>query len=56
DCFLLKNGATALDFAFRLHTDIGKGFIRAIDVKTKRTVGKDHVLKNRDVVEIITKA
>ena len=56
DCFLLKKGSTALDFAFRLHTDIGKGFIRAIDVKTKRTVGKDHILKNRDVVEIITKA
>ncbi len=56
DCFLLKNGSTALDFAFRLHTDIGKGFIRAIDVKTKRTVGKDHILKNRDVVEIVTKA
>jgi ribosome-binding ATPase len=56
DCFLLKDGSTALDFAFSLHTDIGKGFIRAIDVKTKRTVGKDHLLKNRDVVEIITRA
>ena len=56
DCFLLDEGTTALDFAFRLHTDIGKGFIRAIDVKTKRTVGKDHVLKHRDIVEIITKA
>jgi ribosome-binding ATPase len=56
DCFLLSEGSTALDFAFSLHNDIGKGFIRAIDVKTKRTVGKDHLLKNRDVIEIITKA
>jgi len=55
DCFLMKGGSTALDFAFHLHTDIGKGFIRAIDVKTKRTVGKEHVLKNRDVVEIVTR-
>ena len=54
DCFLMKNGSTALDFAFRIHTDIGKKFIRAIDVKTKRTVGKEHLLQNRDVVEIIT--
>ena len=54
DCFLLPKDSTALDFAFSLHTDIGKGFIRAIDVKTKRTVGKDHKLKTRDVVEIIT--
>ena len=29
DCFLLKEGSTALDFAFKLHTDIAKGFIRA---------------------------
>lgn len=55
DCFLLPKDSTALDFAFSLHTDIGKGFIRAIDVKTKRTIGKEHKLKNRDVIEIITK-
>ncbi|MDP3728297.1 MAG: redox-regulated ATPase YchF [bacterium] len=55
DCFLMKDGSTALDFAFRLHTDIGNAFIRAIDVRTKRTVGKEHVLKHRDVVEIIVR-
>ncbi|MBT7902412.1 redox-regulated ATPase YchF [Candidatus Woesearchaeota archaeon] len=54
DCFLLKNGSTALDFAYKIHTDLGKHFIRAIDVKSKRTVGKEHLLKNRDVVEIIS--
>tara|TARA_Y100000310_G_scaffold289617_1_gene316144 strand:+ start:421 stop:1617 length:1197 start_codon:yes stop_codon:yes gene_type:complete len=54
DCFLLKREATALDFAYHLHTDIGDGFIKAIDVRTKKPVGKDHVLKNRDVVEIAT--
>jgi ribosome-binding ATPase YchF (GTP1/OBG family) len=54
DCFLLKDGSTALDFAYKLHTDFGKNFIRAIDVKTKRTVGKEHVLKHRDVVEIVS--
>jgi len=54
DCFLLKEGSTALDFAYKIHTDLGDKFIRAIDVKTKRTVGKEHILKHRDVVEIIT--
>ncbi|MBI1970458.1 redox-regulated ATPase YchF [Candidatus Woesearchaeota archaeon] len=53
DCFLLKGGSTALDFAYKLHTDFGKNFIRAIDVKTKKTVGKEHLLKHRDVVEIV---
>ena len=54
DCFLLQAGATALDFAYKLHTDLGKNFICAKDVRTKRTVGKEHLLKHRDVVEIVS--
>ncbi|MFH1682798.1 MAG: redox-regulated ATPase YchF [Candidatus Woesearchaeota archaeon] len=53
DCFLMPPKTTALDFAYRLHTDFGKNFIRAIDVKTKRTVGKEHPLNQGDVVEIV---
>ncbi|MGM5484561.1 MAG: redox-regulated ATPase YchF [Nanobdellota archaeon] len=53
DCFLLPNGSTTLDFAYYLHTDFGKKFIRAVDVKKRMTVGKDHKLKNGDVIEII---
>ncbi|MBI2629875.1 redox-regulated ATPase YchF [Candidatus Pacearchaeota archaeon] len=55
DCYLLPEKATALDFAFKLHTDLGKGFIRAIDVKTKKTVGKEHILKHRDGIEIVAR-
>ncbi|MEW6722518.1 MAG: redox-regulated ATPase YchF [Candidatus Micrarchaeota archaeon] len=55
DCFLLPPTTTALDFAFKLHSDIGKGFIKAIDYKTKQAVGKDHPLKHRDVIEIVFK-
>jgi len=55
DCFLLPKGSTALDFAYHLHTDFGKNFIKAIDARTKKAVGKDHVLKHRDGIEIITK-
>lgn len=54
DCFLLPNGSTALDFAYHLHTDIGDKFIKAIDVRTKQPVGKDHPLKHRDGIEIMT--
>lgn len=54
DCFLLPQESTALDFAYKLHTDLGKNFIRAIDVKTKRTVGKEYLLKHRDVIEIVS--
>ncbi|MCX6801330.1 MAG: redox-regulated ATPase YchF [Candidatus Diapherotrites archaeon] len=55
DCWLLPEGSTALDFAFTIHTDIGKGFIRAIDVKTKQVIGKEHKLKTGDVIEVVFK-
>jgi ribosome-binding ATPase YchF (GTP1/OBG family) len=55
DCFLVPHGTTALDFAFRLHTDLGNNFIKAINARTKQTVGKDHILKHRDGIEIITR-
>ena len=55
DCYLMPHGSTALDFAFRLHSDIGRGFVKAIDVRTKRAVGKEYLIKNRDGLEIITR-
>ncbi|MEA2037408.1 MAG: redox-regulated ATPase YchF [Nanoarchaeota archaeon] len=54
DCFLVPNGITALEFAFKVHTEIGDNFIKAVDLKTKQIIGKEHQLKNGDVVEIIT--
>ncbi|MFH1291182.1 MAG: redox-regulated ATPase YchF [archaeon] len=54
DCFLLPNGSTALDFAYHLHTDIGDKFVKAIDVRTKQPVGKNHPLKHLDGIEIMT--
>lgn len=55
DCFLMPPKTTALDFAFKLHSDIGNGFIGAVDYKTKQKVGKEHQLKHRDVLEILFK-
>src|SRR3989338_4377081 len=54
DCFLMPVGSTALAFAYKLHTDFGKNFICGKDVRTKRAVGKDYVLKNLDVMEIVS--
>jgi len=55
DCFLLPENSTALDFAYHLHTDLGNNFIKAIDIRTKKAVGKEHKLKHRDGIEIITR-
>ncbi len=54
DCFLMPGRSTALDFAYRLHTDFGKKFIKAVDVKNRLVVGKEHKLKHRDVIEIMS--
>ena len=56
DCFLMPPGSTAYNFAEKLHTDIAKGFIGAIDVRTKRKIGRDYELKHRDIIEILTTA
>jgi ribosome-binding ATPase len=55
DCFLVPEGTTALDFAFKIHSDLGNNFIKALDARTKLSVGKDHVLKHRDGIEIVTR-
>lgn len=52
DCFLMKKGTTALEFAFKLHTDFGKNFIKCIDCRTKMTHGKEYPLKHLDIIEI----
>ena len=55
DCFLVPEGTTALDFAFKIHSDLGNNFIKALDARTKQAVGKDHPLKHRDGIEIVTR-
>jgi ribosome-binding ATPase YchF (GTP1/OBG family) len=56
DAYLMKRGATAVDLAFKVHTDLGNNFIRAIDARTKRVVGHDHELNDDDVIKIVANA
>jgi ribosome-binding ATPase YchF (GTP1/OBG family) len=53
DAHLLPLGSTARDLAYKVHTDLGKHFIRAIDVRAKRTIGAEHPLQPRDVIRIV---
>jgi ribosome-binding ATPase YchF (GTP1/OBG family) len=55
DAFLVPKGTTARGLAYKVHTDLGEGFIRAINVRTHRTVGHDYVLQNNDVLTIISR-
>ncbi|WP_327050837.1 redox-regulated ATPase YchF [Halomicrococcus gelatinilyticus] len=54
DCFLLPEGSTAEDFAYHLHSDIGDGFLHAIDCRSERQIGADSELDHRSVVEIVS--
>ena len=56
DAFLLEDGSTALDLAYRVHTDLGRGFIRAIDGRTHRVLGAEHRLSHGDVIKIVARA
>jgi ribosome-binding ATPase YchF (GTP1/OBG family) len=54
DVFLLPEHATAEDFAFAVHSDVGEGFLHAKDCRDGRQIASDHDLDARDVVEVVT--
>jgi hypothetical protein len=54
DAKLLPENSTAKDLAVLIHADIAKGFLHAIDCKTKQRIGGDHKLKNGDVIKIVS--
>jgi ribosome-binding ATPase len=56
DCFLLPPNTTAFKFAEHIHSDLAQHFLYAMDVRTRMKIGKDHPLKNLDVIEIISAA
>lgn len=54
DAFLMESGSKVIDLAYKIHEDIGKNFIAAIDVKTKKRLAKDYELKHNDIIKILT--
>ncbi|MFZ8908237.1 MAG: redox-regulated ATPase YchF [Nitrosopumilaceae archaeon] len=54
DAKLLPENSNAKDLAGLIHADIAKGFLHAIDCKTKQRIGADHKLKNGDVIKIVS--
>jgi ribosome-binding ATPase YchF (GTP1/OBG family) len=54
DVRLLPAGSTAKQLAESVHAELAKGFLYAIDARTKQRVGADHPLKDRDVIKIVS--
>jgi ribosome-binding ATPase YchF (GTP1/OBG family) len=54
DAYLVPYGTTAKQFAYIIHTELGENFIYGIDARKKQRIGEDTVLKNKDVISIIS--
>jgi len=54
DAFVMKGGSTALDLARTVHSELAESFLYAVDARTGKRLGSDHVLSNRDIVKIVS--
>ncbi len=56
DAVLLPGGATPVDLAYAVHSDIGDGYLHAVDARENRRISADHELAEGDVVKIVSTA
>ncbi|MFC4449907.1 redox-regulated ATPase YchF [Halorussus aquaticus] len=56
DAFLLRRGSTPKDLAYAVHSDIGDGYLHAVNGKTNREISDDYELEEGDVVKIVSTA
>ncbi len=56
DAFLMKRGSNPRDLAFMVHTDIGKGFLYAVDARTSMRIKDTHELRDGDIIRIVSTA
>ena len=54
DAYLVPEGSTARDFASIIHSDLGEGFIYAVEARSKMRVGEDYKVKDGDVLSIVS--
>jgi hypothetical protein len=54
DAYIVPYGTTARELAYKIHTELGDTFIYAVEAQEKKRIGENHVLKDRDVVSIVS--
>jgi len=54
DAYLVPKGTTAHLFAYIIHSELGESFLYAVDARDKRRIGEDAILKDRDVISIVS--
>ncbi|MFD1644585.1 redox-regulated ATPase YchF [Haloarchaeobius litoreus] len=56
DAFLLPRGSTPVDLAYAVHSDIGDGYLHAVDARSSREISDSYELEEGDVVKIVSTA
>jgi ribosome-binding ATPase YchF (GTP1/OBG family) len=56
DAHLLPEGATPKDLAFAVHSDIGEGYLHAVNARTDRRIAEDYEIEDGDVIKIVSAA
>ena len=56
DAFLLPEGSTPVDLAYAVHSDIGDGYLHAVDARSSREVSDSYELEEGDVIKIVSTA
>jgi len=57
DVFLVERGTLLKDFVRnKIHSELADNFLYGIDAKTKKRLGENYILKNNDVIKIVTTA
>ncbi|MEM2237042.1 MAG: redox-regulated ATPase YchF [Candidatus Caldarchaeum sp.] len=54
DVYLMPKNSTPRDLAFKIHSDLGEGYLYSVDAVTGLRLGDDHVLKPNQVVSIVS--
>jgi len=56
DAFLLDRGSTPRDLAYAVHTDLGEGYLHAVNARTNRRISESYELEAGDVIKIVSTA
>jgi ribosome-binding ATPase YchF (GTP1/OBG family) len=54
DAHILKIGSTPRDLAFSVHSDLGEGFLYAVDARTKLRLSEKHALKDKEIIKVVS--
>ena len=54
DVFLVQEGTMARGLAYKIHSDLGEGFLYAVNARTGQKIADDYILRERDIIKIVS--